>query len=623
MITGVTVSVLGAILIGFTLTKSDKTEGWYTTASISKDGVLINEVIDNDFGNGRNRGIWRDIPDLSLDDIIDVSTPTADGTVTYLDERSESRFNLGCLSEGTACIRIGDPDILWRGLHRYELTYKLPLDDFIGSGKCGRGMVEVFCWNAVPERWAYEITKVTAEISNANWLENPQCLVGDKSPEDGADCAIEQVGEYIVAVSLDHPPETPLIITAEVKRSRQLANTFSDTFFMEPPPVPTPDQGKFDWGYISWVPVILAFLFLGILLSTFLVRRKGRDVVKVGGAVEAAFAESNKVDSKPVSLREMSEMVTLSVVPPEGVEPYEASIILYEQVTNSALQSWFLQQSINGHISIEGKSGGKLQYLSDIEPQKTGPYGRVLGDVFGQNAHETKQHVDLRKDLPTPVYEKRKARKRERGLKGWLPSRGVEVVYVDKSDRSGFIEGWKNLQISFQEWFENSDYWVHNSVSAGKRKWVAITVAIIFGFFAYAALEEPDAGGRIGACIYMFLTGLCLPFITHRWELLVRSPKGSGLWLQIEGFRRFLHTSEQRHVEEASKRGVLRQYTAWAVALGEIEHWKKAILNASSASDSSVSTSEIYFAGSVATMSSASHAPSSCLLYTSPSPRDS
>ena len=109
----------------------------------------------------------------------------------------------------------------------------------------------------------------------------------------------------------------------------------------------------------------------------------------------------------------------------------------------------------------------------------------------------------------------------------------------------------------------------------------------------------------------MFITGLSLPFITHRWELLVRSPKGSALWLQIEGFRRFLQTSEQRHVEEASKRGVLRQYTAWAVALGEIGHWKRAILNASSATDSGVSTSDIYFAGSVATMSSASIAPSS------------
>ena len=58
---------------------------------------------------------------------------------------------------------------------------------------------------------------------------------------------------------------------------------------------------------------------------------KGRDVVKVGGAVEAAFADSNETDSKPMSLREMEEMVTLSVVPPEGIEPYEASILLYEK----------------------------------------------------------------------------------------------------------------------------------------------------------------------------------------------------------------------------------------------------------------------------------------------------
>ena len=117
----ITVIIVG-ILIGFSVTKDDKTESWYTTASVSNDGVLINEIIDNDFGNGRNRGIWRDIPDLSTDDIINVSTPTANDTVTYLDERSESRLKLGCISEGTACIRIGDPDILWRGLHRYELT---------------------------------------------------------------------------------------------------------------------------------------------------------------------------------------------------------------------------------------------------------------------------------------------------------------------------------------------------------------------------------------------------------------------------------------------------------------------------------------------------------------------
>ena len=142
-----------------------------------------------------------------------------------------------------------------------------------------------------------------------------------------------------------------------------------------------------------------------------------------------------------------------------------------------------------------------------------------------------------------------------------------------------------DLSSSFQEWFETSDYWLHNSIEAGKRTWIPLTISMFSGILACVALSDPDSGGLTGACIYVFITGLSLPFVTHRWELLVRSPKGSGLWLQIEGFRRFLQTSEQRHVEEASKRGVLRQYTAWAVALGEIEHWKKAIY-ASSATDS-------------------------------------
>jgi hypothetical protein len=453
IVTAVITVIIVGILIGFSVTKDDKTESWYTTASVSNDGVLINEIIDNDFGNGRNRGIWRDIPDLSTDGIINVSTPTANDTVTYLDEKSESRLKLGCLSEGTACIRIGDPDILWRGLHRYELTYELPLEDFTGYAICGRPE-DSFCWNAVPERWEYEITRVTAQINNADWLEKPQCRVGNKTSEDGANCAIEQVGDTIIVISLDHPPETPLIISADFKRSRQLGNTFSDSFILDSPPMPTPDQAKFDWRYISYIPPLIGFLFLGTLLATFYVRRMGRDVVKVGGAVEAAFADSNEVNSKPLSLREMTEMVTLSVVPPEGIEPHEASIILYEKVTNNALQSWFLQQSINGHISIKGKKGEELQYLSDAEPKDTGLLGSVLSQVFGRDAHETKQKVNLKKDLPKPI-KKRK---------------GTDVIYEDKSDRSGFIKGWRNLSEGLEEWFDTSDYWIHDDISVGKLK---------------------------------------------------------------------------------------------------------------------------------------------------------
>tara|TARA_Y100000287_G_scaffold105739_1_gene84779 strand:- start:287 stop:2164 length:1878 start_codon:yes stop_codon:yes gene_type:complete len=595
--TVITIIIVG-ILIFFSLVKDDKTQSWYTTASLSTDGVLINEIIDNDFGNGRNRGIWRDIPGLSTSDIVDISSPTANDDTVYFSEDldKESRAKLGCLPEGTACIRIGDPDILWRGLHRYELTYKLPLDDFTGTGRCGRGMVEAFCWNAAPERWAYEINEVRAQINNADWLEYVQCRVGNRALFDG--CQVQQDGDFIYVKSFNHPAETPLIISAEIKSGASLSSKFSDEFPISPPSAPTPDQAKLDVGTLPYVPLIVGIFFLGILLSTVYVRRLGRDVVKVGGAVEAAFADSNDVDSKALSLREMTEMVTLSVVPPEGIEPYEASIILYEQVTPSALQSWFLQQSINGHISIEGKEGEKLQYLSDEKPEDTGPFGAVFSQVFGRHPHETKQKINLKKELPTPI--------KKRGRKG------VDVIYEDASDRSGFIEGWRNLDQRLENWFETSDYWVHDDISVGKIQSIPKkTVMVVSGFGAVLALSEPNYGGPIVACICSFIMGLMLPAITHSWELLVRSPKGSGLWLQIEGFRRFLHTSEQHHVEEASKKGLLRQYTAWAVALGEIDHWKKAALNALTAKDSTLTTSDIYFASSIVSMASAASYASS------------
>ena len=64
---------------------------------------------------------------------------------------------------------------------------------------------------------------------------------------------------------------------------------------------------------------------------------------------------------------------------------------------------------------------------------------------------------------------------------------------------------------------------------------------------------------------------------TQAGELRVRTPMGSALWLRVESFRRFLAASEAQHAEEAAKRGVLREYTAWAVAVGEIDHWSQVV----------------------------------------------
>ena len=65
----------------------------------------------------------------------------------------------------------------------------------------------------------------------------------------------------------------------------------------------------------------------------------------------------------------------------------------------------------------------------------------------------------------------------------------------------------------------------------------------------------------------------------------MRTPAGSGLWLRIESFRRFLAASEAHHADEAAKRGVLREYTAWAVALGELDRWSEAVAASTVAAD--------------------------------------
>ncbi len=72
----------------------------------------------------------------------------------------------------------------------------------------------------------------------------------------------------------------------------------------------------------------------------------------------------------------------------------------------------------------------------------------------------------------------------------------MDVIYEDKSDRSGFIEGWRNLQQRLEKWFETSDYWVHDDISVGKIQSIPKkTVMVVSGFGAALALSEPNYGG--------------------------------------------------------------------------------------------------------------------------------
>jgi Predicted membrane protein (DUF2207) len=73
-----------------------------------------------------------------------------------------------------------------------------------------------------------------------------------------------------------------------------------------------------------------------------------------------------------------------------------------------------------------------------------------------------------------------------------------------------------------------------------------------------------------------FLAGVGMAALVRGWELRVRTPAGTALWLRVESFRRYLAQAGAQHADEAASRGVLQEYTAWAVAFGEENRWAEA-----------------------------------------------
>jgi uncharacterized membrane protein len=107
------------------------------------------------------------------------------------------------------------------------------------------------------------------------------------------------------------------------------------------------------------------------------------------------------------------------------------------------------------------------------------------------------------------------------------------------------------------------------------------------------------------------VAAVVVAFVGTVGDLAARTAAGSAAYLRVASFRRFLAASEGRHVDEAHRRGVLREYTAWAVALGEADAWERAAATLGSAAVLATVTSTAFMHHHSTTFSSATTAPSS------------
>ena len=450
-------------------------------------------------------------------------------------------------------LKIGDPNTTINGRHRYLLDYELPRDVLLDAA-------DTLAWDAVGTQWTVTIDRAEIHIVAPWELVNATCHVGREGATGGCELREEEPGHLVTVVEGLDPGEG---VTVRAERGDALAATPN----VPPPPVDAPpDEGV---GLLMPAVAAAAAGLGGALTTSSLVRRTGRERVGVGGASDAAFAGTGGLTGEVrMDEADLAEMATVDFAPPTELTPAQGGLLHAETIRPAHKVAWLIQAAINGEVDLveEGKR--------EVRLVRKGPLSDPLSTAFG----------------------------------------GRDEVELGSYD-SKFARGWGQIDAQLRAWSMTSGMW---DPLADRRK-TAIRVLgglamLAGGVLAFAggfAASKWGVGWLILIVIGSLLGGGGFAALLRGWELRVRTPYGSGLWLRVESFRRFLHESETFHAEEAAKRGVLREYTAWAVALDEIDRWERAVAGSTTIpQDAGLSYVHIAPALSSST-ASASTAPSS------------
>jgi hypothetical protein len=449
-------------------------------------------------------------------------------------------------------LRIGNPDKTVSGVRRYVISYDL--DTLQQQGQLG--------WDAVGASWPVVIDKATVNVVAPWTFTDPKCFQGTAGSTDP--CSVTQVepGRLVVTTgALD--PGTGVTISAGQGAALPAAPALQ-----VPTGRPPADDGT---GFALPAAIGGVIALVAAAPASYLVRRRGRERVGAGGAADAAYADGES--ERLIDSAELADLATIEFVPPRELSPPEGGIVLVEAVRSEHKVAWLMDEAIAGSIDVDDSSSPVLLRRHDFGDPSAAP---VLNEMFG----------------------------------------GRDEIALGRYDKQ-FATGWGQLSQDLQEWADTSGLWD----PAGDRRRTVVralgVVAAIAGI-AVAALcswagATRGSGWLIGVAAGAVLAGVGIACAVRAWELRVRTPKGSGLWLRVESFRRFLAASEARHVEEAAKRGVLREYTAWAVAVGEVDRWRGAMEAATNIPDVDVGNALAfaYIASSLSSATSSASTPPS------------
>ena len=239
----------------------------------------------------------------------------------------------------------------------------------------------------------------------------------------------------------------------------------------------------------------------------------------------------------------MDELATIEFVPPKGLEPWQGAVLLDERIDRTTVAAW-----VSGLVAEQALS---LTEDDDDLVLRRGPH-----------------HDQLDADTKTLVSQ--------------MLDHGDELKLGTYN--ANFGKAWNQIFTVEREAIASSGWWKrlppgNAKGGAGVSAWliVAIVALVFFGAGSLIVALLGAFRGTIAALLFAVIVPAVVAFFAYRVMLSVRSATGSALALRTESFRRFLSASEGQHVDWAWKQGLLREYSAWAVALGAADAWGRAL----------------------------------------------
>ena len=503
-----------------------------TVSPAGGEAVRVREVVDQDFGNARDRhGYQRIIPnDFGAPVDVVASSPDAPDQLSVRP------------SYGETTIRIGDANQNVTGQRRYELAYTYP-EARLSTGRLGLDVIGT----TDEETLRLEILVTGFELTNL------VCSVGDLGDSGG--CEFEEVDTgYRAEIA-------PLAAGRGVTIGADIVSVG------EPNEIPIPALPDRRSGS-NRAPLAGAMAGAGAVTGALVyrrARRRGSNEVAGVGAADAAFGAGPgditlragdplpppvartgiQTPTGPVRLvadEDMDELATTEFVPPAGIEPWQGAVALLERIDNNTVGAWFSGLAARGVLTIER--------VDDKVVLRPGPdYANAGALDAGPVAH----------------------------LFG-----GQSQIVLGKYSKS-FAAAWTEVRTMQDRWIHDSGWWKRLAPRAGLG--VSLMPFLLIGF-AFLMVGGTALGSIVGLFrnpIVAVLAGVAVVAATaggaYATLLPARSTTGSAVALRTESFRRFLAASEGRHVEWAWKHGLLREYSAWAVALGTADTWQRALSN--------------------------------------------